>query len=102
MANELELPFSNEGCEKCEMSYLTTGWDCVCDLLVEAGNCPDCLNLPEKCKCEKKILHQHWTEYIPADLPDYGDIPDGYQLVVHRFRTELVPLDQPVAFTPGF
>jgi hypothetical protein len=94
---------ASEKCNKCNpSSELPDGWDCVCELLMEAGNCPECLNLPEKCACEKTIIHQHWTEHIPANLPDYDDIPRGYVAVVHRHRTVIQRADEPVAFTPGF
>jgi hypothetical protein len=89
-------------CNKCDpTNEFPESFGCVCDLLIEAGNCPGCLNLPEKCECApKKIVHEHWTEYIPAYLPDYGVIPEGYQAVVHRFRTVIAPVTEPVAFTP--
>ena len=52
----------SEPCSKCGMSELyiqiTEGWNCVCDLLIENGNCPECLFLPEKCKCVTKIVVQ--------------------------------------------
>lgn len=54
MAAELsEIAYgSYEHCERCGISDISQpGWDCVCDLLLEAGNCPGCMNIPEKCVC---------------------------------------------------
>lgn len=102
-----ELAFgAYNGCERCEISYLTNGWDCVCDLLIEAGNCPKCLNIPSYCRCEHRPVVLGVMKLvipsIPTDDSDFPSTPIGYKRVVHRYRTEFVPLGHPVAYTPGF
>jgi len=63
-----ELPFVNDACEGCGVSYLEylgVGMMCVCDLLIEAGNCPGCLYLPENCKCIRVVRP---TEIIDQNI----------------------------------
>jgi len=50
-----ELPFVHDTCDGCGVSYLEDGWMCVCELLIQEGNCPGCLYLPENCKCEREV-----------------------------------------------
>ena len=57
MANEIteitEIAFgSYYGCERCGLYSISDKWDCVCDLLLENGNCPGCLFLEENCRCD--------------------------------------------------
>ena len=40
--------FAHEFCYKCTSSY-----GCVCDLLVQHGHCPTCMNMPSKCLCNE-------------------------------------------------
>ena len=49
---------SYNGCEKCGSSELIfgIGWDCVCDLLIENGNCKNCMCYTEYCKCPKESV----------------------------------------------
>lgn len=106
---------SYEPCEKCGVSALSQpGWGCVCDLLIDAGNCPKCMLLPERCVCEHAItrmtppsLLSGENAEIEEEITNMTNItpfspatPVGYQRVVHRCYTEFVPLDFPVALTP--
>ena len=43
----------HEFCKKCTSSY-----GCVCDLLVQHGHCPTCMDPPAKCLCKKQSTLQ--------------------------------------------
>ena len=97
------------GCDRCGMSSFFDGWDCVCDLLIDAGNCSRCLKVPSYCRCPPTLLGQDGVDYSAYNnyniyniTPTSPETPPGYQRVVHRYRTEFLPLGHPVAYTPGF
>ena len=39
---------ANPFCQKCTSSY-----GCVCDLLIQYGHCPICMNIPHRCLCKE-------------------------------------------------
>ena len=58
--------FAHEFCHKCTSSY-----GCVCDLLIQHGHCPTCMNLPEKCLCKELSTQQSASgfRWIPTGTP---------------------------------
>jgi hypothetical protein len=71
---------SYHGCEKCGVSELLHGWDCVCDLLIANGNCQTCLYTPEYCTCDEDIFSFEYDEYeVPCSYMFREDeIPFGF------------------------
>lgn len=66
-------------CQKCNISVEAPQWDCICDLLIENGNCPECLCIPSKCRCNSQ---------------DRPSTPEGHRRVVYFF-TEFLVDDMP-------
>lgn len=64
-------------CQKCNISVEVPQWDCICDLLIENGNCPECLCIPSKCRCNQQDPstpegHRRvvYSFFIPDDMPE--------------------------------
>jgi hypothetical protein len=104
---------SYEPCQGCGIFNLASSsdWDCVCDLLLEAGNCPQCMNVPRYCTCARIDLvysvrannNIMQREYADADMRVTSSLdvcPQGYVDVVHRYRTVRQRVDDPIAYTP--
>jgi hypothetical protein len=49
---------------------------------------------------ESAFCHRQNEEMMDSPSPYYN--PSTHKKVVHRWRTEWVPIDQPVALTPGY
>lgn len=70
---------TNTICQKCLGPDYQGNWDCICEYLIDMGNCPNCMNIPEKCNC----------------VSSYPVTPEGYYRVVHDDITEFIPHDFP-------
>ena len=122
MNNELhELAYgSYEPCQRCGMSELTTpGWDCVCALLIDMGNCPQCMCIPDRCTCPLRMHRQcantdeSEISSLAISFADAGDdapslfdtvesdVYVAQRYVTHRYRTVLQRVDESVAYTPA-
>jgi len=82
--------FTYEFCKKCTSSY-----GCVCDLLIDNGHCPTCMNAPAKCVCKyhtKKIMQYFWKEACKVEgVPFTRKEHTAYPRVLatyHRLRKE--------------